>query len=227
VFRSVGDYSVSFTQLAPAFSVIFISLILKDKIILYEIKSRLCLQRINIKWSILSIFIPVVCIVVSGLLMSLFKITYISWTGSVLFYILNIVAMLVGCFAEEIGWRGFLLPRLQEKHSPFVSSIIVGFLWGIWHLNFTGGILGFILYTISIIEMSVLMTWLFNKTNLNLTLMIVWHFMYNLSSHIFLWERFNIYLFIVQSIIFGIISTVVVITNKKEFFNKTLSIKST
>lgn len=219
VFKSVGNYSVSFTQLSPAFAVVFIALVLKDKTIFYEIKSRLCLKSPRIKWLIPAILIPAICIVASSLVMSLLKVKFMSWNGTPLFYILNIAAMLVGCVAEEIGWRGFLLPCLQKKHSLLVSSIIVGTLWGVWHLNFTGGILGFVLYTITIIEMSVLMAWLFSKTKGSLFPMIIWHFVFNLLSHVLLWERFNVNLFIVESIIFGIVCLIMVMSNKKIFFN--------
>ena len=218
VFKSVGNYSVFFTQFAPAFAVVFIAILLKDKGIFYEMKNRFSLQGRSIKWLIPAIFIPVLCIVDSSLVMSTFNITYVSWDGDVMFYILNIAAMLAGCCAEEIGWRGFLLPHLQKRYSPFFSSIIVGVLWGAWHLNFTGGILGFILYTVTIIEMAILMTWLFNKTNGNLFLMTMWHFMFNLSSHIFLWERFSIYLYMVESIIFGVACVIIVLSSRKDFF---------
>lgn len=221
VFKSVGNYSVSFTQLAPAGAVVLVAFLSKDKTILPSIRSNLRIGLSNMTWLIAATVVPAICIVTSSLVMSLLKITYVSWTGDVLFYILNIAAMLVGCFAEEIGWRGFLLPKLLEKYSPFISSIIVGTLWGIWHLNFTGGILGFVLYTITIIEMSVLMTWLYSKTNRNLFLMGIWHFIFNLLSHVFLWERFNINLFMVQSIVFGIICVFIVALNNKEFFKFT------
>lgn len=220
VFKTVGNYSVSFTQLAPTFAVVFIAFVLKDKRILYEIKSRLSLQGSSVKWLIPSMILPAICIVTISLVMTLLKIKYIPWSGNALFYILNIVAIMIGCTAEEIGWRGFLLPGLQEKHSLFISSIIVGFLWGIWHLNFTGGILGFILYTITIIEMSILMAWIFSKTKGSLLPMILWHFVFNLLSHVLLWERFNIHLFIVESIVFGIVCLVIVLSNTKVFLNK-------
>jgi len=83
--------------------------------------------------------------------MAYYKIDYVPWKGNMLFYLLSFVAIVIGSAAEEIGWRGFLLPNLQKKHTAFVSSIIVGILWGVWHLNFTGGILGFVLYTVTII----------------------------------------------------------------------------
>jgi len=34
---------------------------------------------------------------------------------------------------EEIGWRGYALPKLQEKYNPLTSTIILAFGWGIWH----------------------------------------------------------------------------------------------
>ena len=168
-----------------------------------------------LKWGIFAIAIPSLCIVISSFLLSYLTIDYVAWSGDFLFYSLNALAIVIGCTAEEIGWRGFLLPNLQKRYTPFISSLLVGVLWGIWHLNFTGGLLGFVLYTVTIIEMSVLMTWLYNKSNGNLILMIIWHFMFNITSHIFLWDRFNIYLFITESIIFGLMTIFILIADKK------------
>ena len=140
LFPSVGNYSVSFTQLAPAFAVVFISLILKDGTVIFgAFISHLNFDLRNVKWVIPVIAIPGVCIAISSLILSYYKIAYIPWEGNVSFYILNIAAILAGCIAEEIGWRGYLLPGLQKKYSPLVSSVLVGVLWGIWHLNFIEG----------------------------------------------------------------------------------------
>ena len=47
--------------------------------------------------------------------------------------------LLVFCFVinggpEEPGWRGFALPRLEERHSPVKATLILGTIWGLWHL---------------------------------------------------------------------------------------------
>lgn len=217
VFREIGAYSVSFTQFAPAFSVLFVALVLKDQSILMEIKKRfstnLCLKR----WLISVIVIPSISIIICGIILSSLNFKLIRWEGNAGFYLLNSIAIFVGCIAEEIGWRGFMLINFQKKHTPLVSSLIVGLLWGIWHLNFMDGLLGFVIYTITIIEMSVLMTWVFNKTNENLWLIVLWHFAFNLSSHLFLWERFNLRLYVVEAIVFGAIILVLCKIRKEDF----------
>jgi uncharacterized protein len=39
-----------------------------------------------------------------------------------------------GSVQEEFGWRGYALPRLLEKWNPIVASLLLGIIWGIWHL---------------------------------------------------------------------------------------------
>jgi membrane protease YdiL (CAAX protease family) len=90
--------------------------------------------------------------------------------------------MLLGSsMGEEPGWRGYALPRLQDGRSSWVASLILGLLWGIWHLpdwltkgnpvqqNFLGWeILG-------LMATAVLFTWLFNNTKGSLLLALLFH----------------------------------------------------
>jgi membrane protease YdiL (CAAX protease family) len=45
-----------------------------------------------------------------------------------------IFAVFSGPLGEEIGWRGFALPRLLESYSALTASLILGAVWAIWHL---------------------------------------------------------------------------------------------
>ncbi|MBI3132854.1 MAG: CPBP family intramembrane metalloprotease [Acidobacteria bacterium] len=47
----------------------------------------------------------------------------------------TVIGLLFGGVSEEIGWRGYLLPRLQGRMHPVFSGIIVGVVWALWHLD--------------------------------------------------------------------------------------------
>lgn len=87
---------------------------------------------------------------------------------------------------EEIGWRGYALPRLQTGRSALGASLILGVIWGFYHLPlyFTGQAgrpLGlFPLFVVSTIALSVIITWVYNGTGGSLLLVVLLHATYNL-----------------------------------------------
>lgn len=65
----------------------------------------------------------------------------------------------VGGGLEEPGWRGFALPKLQERRSPLAATLLVGLAWGIWHIPLYGPA-GFVVPLI----LAFFYTWLYNRT---------------------------------------------------------------
>ncbi|MCR3758260.1 CPBP family intramembrane metalloprotease [Clostridium felsineum] len=90
-----------------------------------------------------------------------------------------LIVLFGGPVEEELGWRGFLLPRLQSKFHPILSGIIVGVIWAFWHLPMFfikgSGYEGFISYLIVTIILSLEITWLYNKTKGSLLIAILLH----------------------------------------------------
>jgi membrane protease YdiL (CAAX protease family) len=92
-----------------------------------------------------------------------------------------------GPFGEEPGWRGFALPRLQRRYGPLLGSLILGPLWALWHLpiffipswNFPPTLLNLVLYVISAISFTIVMTWVFNNTKGSLLMAILLHASFN------------------------------------------------
>lgn len=81
---------------------------------------------------------------------------------------------------EEMGWRGYVLPRLQAKYNALVASLIVGVIWAVWHLpKFLGtgfnDELSFVWFTIAHLALAVLYTWLYNNTHGSLLLVVLFH----------------------------------------------------
>jgi membrane protease YdiL (CAAX protease family) len=101
------------------------------------------------------------------------------WGGLFFFNLLS------GPTGEEAGWRGYALPRLLRKYSPVSAGIILGIVWDFWHLPLwiiSGSTLPYCLFfSIGIISLSVLMTWIFRKASTSLVPMIIIHFSYNVS----------------------------------------------
>lgn len=79
---------------------------------------------------------------------------------------------------EEIGWRGYVLPRVLSRHSALTAALIVGIIWGVWHLPkyihpFDG--IGFALVMVKAPFDSVLFTWLYNNTRGSLLPAVLFH----------------------------------------------------
>ena len=49
-------------------------------------------------------------------------------------FLFSFLAIMSGPFNEEFGWRGFALDRLFVRYGFWISSVILGIIWGIWHL---------------------------------------------------------------------------------------------
>lgn len=97
---------------------------------------------------------------------------------------------IIGGGLEEIGWRGYLLPKLLENFSPTIATLIVGCVWSIWHIPmwFVVGSnqqkLIFLSFAISCIATSLIMTPLFYKTR-SIWLCILLHAIDNACSYVF------------------------------------------
>lgn len=97
---------------------------------------------------------------------------------------------------EEIGWRGFAHPRMQRAHGPVVGSLILGALWGLWHLPFffgplarTGPDANLVSATIALVEfsigltgLSVVMAWILNNCGGSTLLAILIHAAFDSSG---------------------------------------------
>jgi membrane protease YdiL (CAAX protease family) len=91
---------------------------------------------------------------------------------------------------EEVGWRGFALPRLQRTRPAANAALLLGLLWAGWHLpaflyrdTYTQmTLLGFPVFVVSLVFASVVFTWLYNSTAGSLLLVVLFHVFFNWLS---------------------------------------------
>jgi membrane protease YdiL (CAAX protease family) len=81
-----------------------------------------------------------------------------------------VITMIVGAAGEELGWRAYLQPYLQTRFPVLGSALIVGVLWGFWHIGgFANGLAFMGLFVVMATALSVVMgvvLWRARRTNL-------------------------------------------------------------
>lgn len=103
---------------------------------------------------------------------------------------LLLYVLVTGPLCEELGWRGFALPRLLKRFSPFTASLILGVLWGVWHLPsfFIGGMvqvgMSILLFLLNAVFLSIFVTWVFQHTNGSVLSTVLIHFTVNICASI-------------------------------------------
>ncbi|MBD3276511.1 MAG: CPBP family intramembrane metalloprotease [Candidatus Marinimicrobia bacterium] len=96
-------------------------------------------------------------------------------------FLVNI--LLGGPLAEEFGWRGYLVPRIQARFGAFISGVMVGIIWVLWHaplfiLGSQGSVVGgipFLWYLPLITGFSVIFVYLYNGTGGSVLLCVLFH----------------------------------------------------
>jgi len=100
--------------------------------------------------------------------------------------------IVIGPISEELGWRGYLLKKLQLKWNALVSSIFVGLAWALWHLPlfFLAGTsqhelhLPFVGFLVGTIAVSVVFTWINNNTDDSIWAAILLHWLYTYAAQV-------------------------------------------
>lgn len=91
--------------------------------------------RVSVGWYLVALLLQPVLFALAALLGVLFGSTTPDWSkvAPPFVPVIMLISYVVVNVWEEIGWRGFALPRLQAKRSALVSSLVVGLLWCLWH----------------------------------------------------------------------------------------------
>jgi hypothetical protein len=179
--------------------------------------SRLLIWRSSLSWYLfLFLGIPMIFIAGSFLKGNLFTEPFpFSSISSIL--IATLFAVIKGP-VEEFGWRGLALPLLQRKLAPIWAGLILGIIWGVWHLpaflmsGTQQSEWSFAPFFIGCVAISIIVTPLFNRSNGSILLPAFFHFM--LMNPIFPdAQPYDTYIIIV-------ISVIVVWINRNSMFTK-------
>lgn len=189
--------------LGPALSALLMTAVLEGKPGIGRLLRRYVIWRVGLRWYLAVLLgIPALILLsaltVPGALATFRAPAPLFLLTCVLIYLY--ILTIGGPLGEEIGWSGFALPRLQQRYGPMAGTLLLGSLWGLWHLplflfipGFNGsgtGFLGiglpFVEFVIFAVALRFLITWVFNNVRGSLLLVLLLHTSYNAGSFLFL-----------------------------------------
>ena len=141
------------------------------------------LPKVKARWLLVSIVLPIIIVLVAECLVRILQGRQFALapnTSSVTVFLL--VQVVSGAMMEEIGWRGFMLPRMITLYGNLKASVILGLVWGLWHVGDYGEGLGFVFFVVSTISLSVIITWLREKGGGGVLTAGFFHIFYNLAG---------------------------------------------
>jgi membrane protease YdiL (CAAX protease family) len=179
-----------FSIFSPSISALIVSWIIGGKTEVKHLLAGFTRWKVGFRWYFWAAFLFLGPLVIVFIYMAFGHpfpglkpgVTYLSLAEIILFTFFS------GPFAEEMGWRGFALPRLQAKYTALVSSLILGVIWTWWHVPFYfiagESRLGIPLpiYMVLVVTIALYLTWLYNNTRGSFIITILGHFFYNLTA---------------------------------------------
>jgi membrane protease YdiL (CAAX protease family) len=173
----------------PAFAAIIVSALTDGKPGPRDLLGRLVRWRVGARWYAVALGLPVVlALTAAGLHLLLGAQTSLDFGGlSVLNFV--VFVLIVG---EELGWRGYALPRILAQRSALAASLILGVLWVAWHLPtfFVPGApqygLPFSAFVLLTVAYSVVIGWVYVHTRGSVLIASLMHGAINLSQGFFL-----------------------------------------
>jgi uncharacterized protein len=186
---ATGLLNAAAILLGPSVSAFIMTATIEGRAGIRRLLRRIVLWRVGLRWYLFA-FIGVPLVMALGATLVPGGLASCQSLGPeyVLTYLVTFIPLLImgGPLGEEIGWRGFALPRMQPLHGPLVGSIILGLLWGVWHLpefmvptwadsSGGSGLLAIVKFCIFAIAFGIVMTWVFNNTKGSVLMAVLVH----------------------------------------------------
>jgi membrane protease YdiL (CAAX protease family) len=174
---------------APSFSALVVTGVTCGAAGVRDLLSRLFRWRVGLRWYVTALLgLPALGFVFAAVDAWLsgksLKLHPNPWDLAI-YPLLTSLVIDPGPLGEELGWRGFALPRLLQGRSALSASLILGVVWGIWHLPafFFSGLpqnqLSIPAFLVGVAALSVLMTWVYQNTQGSVLFAVLIHWLIN------------------------------------------------
>ncbi len=179
------------SAVGPALAAIVVTRVLYGSRRVQELLKALVQWRVGLIWYVVAVAGPVAILIAGRIITQLagLSATQIEPQADPLPSV--IAAFVMSLFSnpwEEVGWRGFALPHLQKRYNALLATLIVGIMWGLWHLplffwadNPMSGY-PFLPWFIGTVAGAFVYTWLYNSTGGSILLVALFHVVLNTAG---------------------------------------------
>jgi membrane protease YdiL (CAAX protease family) len=194
----IGFVLTLLATLVPSTVAIVLVAVVHGKAGVRKLLSRLLIWRVGVGWWVAVALLSTLALGAVGLSVLFGGDTPdvgVTIPGAIALFLLFIFPGSAG--GEEIGWRGFALPLLQADRSALGASVVLGVVWGVWHLPLylTGAdsrpLSLFASWVLITVAASVIYTWIYNGTGGSLLIVVLFHAASNLFLTVFLVDPFE------------------------------------
>jgi uncharacterized protein len=184
--------ALSIIVFGPAFVALLLTGLNAGKAGVRQLLVGLLPRRSGWSWYVLAFLIPIVASYVAMGINIAFGAPFpnswfpTSWGYLLGFLVFQLLFLTPG---EEIGWRGFALPRLQERLGPLGGTVLLAALWLGWEapLFFMGATAqvgrSVIVYALALLAWSLIMTWLYNSSGGSILTAVLFHTSFNVVGY--------------------------------------------
>ena len=177
--------AVPLAVLGPGGCAILVTWLADGRAGVRELVGRLLRWRVPLRWYLFAVF---------GMAVGYWSVAYLVTAvffpaalvppplGQLLLVPVNLAVLVVLLgLVEELGWRGFLLPRLSAQLTPLRAALLVGLVWWAWHLpvrvrlDQPDGAAYAALFLVGVMADAVILAWLFHRTGGSVLLVALFH----------------------------------------------------
>ena len=165
-----------------------------------RLASSLLIWRVPMRWYLIVFALPPLVTALSLLVVDRGPATLLQFDlGAALanMPLAYALALPFGPLGEELGWRGFALPRLLARFGPVTASLLLGGFWTFWHIPMmlfspgaslpsflTLSVTAVLIYLVQLTAATALMTLLFLRTNGSVLLAVLAHLTFNSADNV-------------------------------------------
>jgi uncharacterized protein len=190
-YNPLGFFLLMLGTFAPSLSALWLTAQAEGRVGVNALLDRVVRWQVPWKWYVFAlVYTAAVKLVVAVI----HRFAVGAWPrfGTLPLYMIPLAVLVSTPFqsGEEIGWRGYALPRMAQRFGLAGASLLLGVIWGFWHLpqffihDTDTYQQSFILFLLQVTALSVAMAWLYARAKGSLLLTMIMHAAVNNSKDI-------------------------------------------